>query len=436
MGAVSTTWRNWARNQQCAPSAIEHPETEADLVRIVQDAAAAGERVKVVGAGHSFTGIALTEGRLIQLDRYQRVLAQDAAAKTVTVEAGIPLSKLSEELWSRGLALENMGDIAYQSIAGATSTATHGTGVTFRGIAAQIVGMRIIAGDGSVVDCTAEREQEVLRCARVGLGALGIVSQVTLQAAPAFNLRAVEAPARVDELLSNLDDHVYGNDHFEFFWVPHTGWALTKWNKRTDEPEQPRPRWQAFRDDYLMSNFAFGALNRVGRLRPTLIPRLSRMIPSSGRVEYVDRSYRVFASPRLVKFYEMEYAIPIEHAAEALNRVRDYVKRSGITLSFPVEVRFTAADDIPLSTASGRKSCYIAVHVYQGMQYQQYFEAVEDIMDDYGGRPHWGKLHFQTSETLAPRYPDWAAFRAVRRRMDPEGRFSNAYLDRVLGPVR
>jgi L-gulonolactone oxidase len=433
--AGMSTWTNWAGNQRCAPAAIEHPSTEAELATIVRDAAAAGERVKVVGAGHSFTGIALTDGRLVQLDQYRRVLAHDATAGTVTVQSGIPLTQLNEDLHVRGLAMENLGDIAYQSIAGAISTATHGTGAKFGGIATQVAGMRIIAGDGSIIDCSPDREAEVFHAARVGLGALGVISTVTLRCVPAFNLRAVESPTRVDELLASLDAHVESNDHFEFFWVPHTGWALTKWNQRTSDPEQPRPRFQAFRDDIVMSNVAFGVLNRIGRLRPSLIPRLSRMIPSSGRVEYVDRSYRVFASPRWVRFYEMEYAIPAEACAEALNRVRAFVKQSGLMISFPVEVRFTAADDIPLSTAHGRASAYIAVHVYQGMQYQQYFEAVEDIMDDYGGRPHWGKLHFQTSETLAPRYPEWEKFQAVRRRIDPAGTFSNAYLDRVLGKL-
>lgn len=432
---MSETWKNWAGNQRCAPASIEHPSTEEELARVVRDAAAAGQRVKVVGAGHSFTGIALTDGRLVQLDRYRRVLSHDAQARMVTVQSGIPLSQLSEELHPRGLAMENMGDIAYQSIAGAISTATHGTGATFGGIATQVAGMRIIAGNGSIIDCSPERDPEVFHAARVGLGALGVVSEVTLRAVPAFNLRAVESPMRVDDLLASLDEHVAGNDHFEFFWVPHTGWALTKWNARTGDPERPRPTWQAFRDDYLMSNVAFGALNRVGRLWPSLVPRLSRMIPSSGRVEYVDRGYRVFASPRLVRFYEMEYAIPAEACAQALNRVRAYVQRSGLMISFPVEVRFTAADDIPLSTAYGRKTCYIAVHMYQGTQYQQYFEAVEDIMDDYGGRPHWGKLHYQTSETLAPRYPEWDRFQQVRRRLDPHGVFTNAYLDRVLGKI-
>jgi L-gulonolactone oxidase len=331
--------------------------------------------------------------------------------------------------------MENLGDIAYQSIAGATSTATHGTGAKFGGIATQIAAMRIIGGDGSIIDCSPSREPEVFHAARVGVGALGVVSTVTLRCVAAFNLRAVEAPARVDELLGSIDEHVQGNDHFEFFWVPHTGWALTKWNERTQDPVAPRPRFQEFRDDILMSNVIFGALNRVGRLRPSLVPRLSRMIPSSGRVEYVDKSYRVFASPRMVRFYEMEYAIPAEACVEALNRVRAFVKQSGLMISFPVEVRFTAADDIPLSTAHGRASCYIAVHMYQGTQYQQYFEAVEDIMDDYGGRPHWGKLHFQTAETLAPRYPEWDRFQSARRRLDPNAVFTNAYLDRVLGKL-
>jgi L-gulonolactone oxidase len=392
--------------------------------------------VKVYGAGHSFTAIALTDGQLLSLDDYAQVLHADPQTQRVTVQAGIRLQKLNIELDARGLAMPNLGDIAYQSIAGAISTATHGTGRDFGGIATQVIGMRIVAGDGSVIECDAEREPEVFHAARVGLGALGIVSTVTLQCVPKFNLRVVEQPTRVDELLANLDEHVDGNDHFEFFWVPHTGWALTKWNNRTQDSEQPRSRWQEIYADYLMSNVAFGALCRVGRLRPSLIPRLSRMIPSSGRVEYTDRSYRVFASPRLVKFYEMEYSIPREACAEALNRVRKFVDQSGLNISFPVEVRFTAPDDIPLSTAYGRPSCYIAVHVYQGMQYQQYFEAVEDIMDDYGGRPHWGKLHFQTAETLAPRYPEWDRFQAVRKRLDPDGRFSNAYLDRVLGASR
>ncbi len=429
-------WHNWAGNQQCTPERIERPSSEQGLIRVVKQAAATGRRVKVVGSGHSFTGIALTDGRLVQLSNYGRVLSIDREKRTATVQAGISIARLNEELDKQGLALENLGDINYQSISGAISTATHGTGRAFGGIATQIIGMRLIAGDGSVVECSPEKEADVFSAARVGLGALGIISTVTLNCVKAFNLHALEMPMRVDQVLESLDEHIRDNDHFEFFWVPGTGWALTKFNQRTDAPLATRGRWREFRDDILINNVAFSVLCRIGRLRPSLVPSIARAMPSSGRAEYVDKSYRVFASPRLVRFYEMEYGIPIDAAREAVNRVRALVKQSGLVPIFPVEVRFTKGDDIPLSTASGRDSCYIAVHVFEGMQYQQYFEGVEDIMNDYGGRPHWGKLHFQTAETLAPRYPEWQRFQQVRARLDPEGRFSNPYLDRVLGPIR
>ena len=224
-------------------------------------------------------------------------------------------------------------------------------------------------------------------------------------------------------------------DHVEFYWVPHTGWALTKRNRRTDDPAAPRGRAKEVIDDLILPNLAFGALCRIGRRRPGWIPRMAKILPSTGRLEYTDRSDRVFTSPRKVHFYEMEYAIPRDAVPEALNRARALVDESGIQLSFPVEVRVVAPDDIPLSTAHDRATGYIAVHVYQGTPYDAYFQGVERIMDTYGGRPHWGKMHFQGHETLADRYPRWYAFQAVRRRLDPDGRFTNPYLQRVLGPL-
>jgi L-gulono-1,4-lactone dehydrogenase len=428
------TWRNWAGNQVCAPAEILTPGSEDELVALVRAAGEREQRVKVVGAGHSFTPIACTDGVMVDLSRHDRVLAHDPVAGTVTVQAGITLHRLCDELDARGLALENMGDIAYQSIAGATSTATHGTGWRFGNLSTRIVGMRLVAGDGSVVECSAEHDPEVLQVARVGLGALGIVSTVTLAAVPAFRLHAVEQPMRVDEVLADFDGFMSSEDHVEFYWVPNTGWALTKRNRRTDDPPRPRSRRQAWMDDVFASNLAFGAMCRIGRRRPTWIPRLAKMLPSSGPLDYVDRSDRVFTSPRHVRFYEMEYAIPREAVPEALNRVRRLVDESGLQLSFPVEVRVVAADDIPLSTAEGRDTGYIAVHVYQGTPYDAYFQGVEHIMESYGGRPHWGKMHFQDASTLAEQYPRWGEFQDLRRRLDPAGRFSNPYLERVLGP--
>jgi L-gulonolactone oxidase len=297
--------------------------------------------------------------------------------------------------------------------------------------------MRLVTGDGSVLEATApdcgDENPDLFAAARVGLGALGLVSTVTLQCVPAFRLHAVEEPVPVDDVLAELDELVAEHDHFEFYWVPHTRWALTKRNRRTDEPPRPRPRVREWVDDMALANYAFGALCRVGRVRPSLIPRLAKVIPSTGRVDYVDRSDRVFTSPRTVRFWEMEYGIPREALLEALGRIRRLVDETGMQLSFPVEVRVVAPDDIPLSTAFGRDTGYIAVHVYRGTPYDTYFSGVERIMDSYGGRPHWGKLHFQRAETLAPKYPRWDDFQKVRARVDPERRFANPYLDRVLG---
>lgn len=435
MGSTSVRWRNWAGNQACAPSEVHEPSSEDELAAIVKLAAGRGERVKMVGSGHSFTGAALTDGHLVRPGRYGSVVRIDRPAGFVTVQSGMTLSALNAALATAGLALPNLGDIAYQTVAGAIATATHGTGERLGNLATQVRGMRLVTGDGSIVECSVDEEPEVFEAARVGVGALGLLSTVTLATVPAFDLHVVEEPLRLDAVLEALDDHVSGADHFEFYWVPHTGWALTKTNNRTDRERAPRPRWRSFRDDVLLANVAFGAACRFGRRRPEAIPRLTRAIPSTGRAEYVDRSDKVFASPRYVRFYEMEYAVPRAAAAEVVREVRDMVKRRGLLISFPVEVRFVAADDIPLSPSSGRDTCYVAVHMYQGMDHAEYFGAVEDIMDGVGGRPHWGKLHHQTAATLSDRYPAWDKAQAVRRRLDPEGTFANAYTDRVLGPV-
>ena len=430
---VPKVWSNWAGNQQCAPHAIEHPATEDALVAIVRDAGEHERRVKVVGAGHSFTGIACTDGHLVELSRYGRVLDHDATAETVTVEAGITLSALCDELDRRGLALQNMGDIAYQTIAGATSTATHGTGVRFGNLSSQIVGLRIITGTGDVVECSATQRPDLFAVARVGLGALGILSTVTLQCVPAFRLHAVEEAMPIDDVLRDFDGFFGSTDHVECYWIPGTRWALTKRNTRTSDPPSPRSKVRELVDDIVLTNGSFGVLCRVGRRFPRAIPRLAKLLPSAGAADYIDRSDKVFTSPRFVHFYEMEYAIPAEAVPEALRRVRALVDRLGVPISFPVEVRVVASDDIALSTAHGRATGYIAVHVYRGTPYDQYFQGVEAIMDDYDGRPHWGKMHFQSAATLAPRYPRWDGFQKVRDELDPQRTFTNPYLDRVLG---
>jgi len=429
-------WRNWGRTQSCNPVARARPRSEEDIRAVISEAAAAGRHVKVVGAGHSFTDIACTDGVLVSLDRYNRVLGVDREAGTVTVEAGISIKRLNEELARVGLAMSNLGDIAYQSIAGAISTATHGTGIHLGNLATFVTHLTLVCADGSTLRCSPEADERLFGAAQVGLGALGVISTVTLKCEPAFNLHAREEGADLDEVLGSLDAHIADNEHFEFFWFPHSSVVHMKRNNRTERGPTPPRRWKAFKSEIIMSNLAFGLVSRYGRARPERIPSLMRNVIASGigRMQKVDRSDHIYASPRLVRFSEMEYAIPRQHAREAIEKVRAMIDERDLKVNFPVEVRFVAADDILLSPAHGRETCYIAVHMYRGMDYEPYFRGVEEIMMSFDGRPHWGKLHFRDAASLSKTYPRWDDFIDVRDKLDPDGLFRNTYLDRVLGP--
>ncbi len=431
---MAPEWRNWAGDQACRPAAVEHPATAAEVAGAIERARVAGRVVRVAGAGHSFTDAALTDGTLLRLDRMRRVLEVDSASGLARVEAGISLNELSEALWAHGLALENLGDIDVQSIAGATATGTHGTGSRLQNLSAGLRELELVTGDGSVVRVSADADPDAWRAARVSVGALGVVTAVTLQAVPAFTLEGVDATAPLEEVLGRVDELADGAEHFEFYVFPHSRLALTRTNRRVDRAPEPPSRARAWLDDVLLRNHVFELACAAGRRAPRLIPSLNRLLArASGTTRRVDRSYRIFASPRLVRFTEMEYALPRERAAEAVRAVLDVASRRGFAVPFPIEVRFVAPDDAFLSPAGGRATCYIAVHMYRGMEWEPYFRAVEEVMNGFEGRPHWGKRHFQTAETLAPRYPEWERFQAVRRRLDPEGAFENGYVRRVLG---
>ncbi len=427
------TWRNWAGNQKANPLSIEAPKSVSELSAIVSRASGRGQKVKAVGSGHSFTSAAATNGRMIRLENLSGILHIDHASSQVTVGAGTRLSDLNMLLHTEGLALANLGDIAYQTVAGAISTSTHGTGKALTGLAGQVVAMKLINGQGEIIECSKSVNPHILEVARVSVGALGIITEYTLQTVPSFRLRALEQPMRLDDVLENAHDLASAHDHFEFFWIPHTKWALTKRNNRTEDELQPLPRVKGWIDKTFMENYAFGALCRVGRARPSLIPRLATALPSSGSREYVDQSFKIFASPRIVRFYEMEHALPVDALVPALKEIRAMVDRKGYLLNFPVEVRFTKGDDVPLSTAYGRDSAYIAVHVYKGMECEPFFRDVEDILRAYDARPHWGKMHYRDAEELSKLYPRWDEFIALRNQLDPQRTFSNAYSDTVFG---
>jgi L-gulonolactone oxidase len=427
--------RNWAGNQRWVPARRVDTATTTEVAAAVRSARADGLRVKVLGGGHSFTAAATTDGVQLSLDGHAGVTRVDREARRVTVGAGIRIFELNRLLAEVGLAMPNLGDIDRQSIAGAIATATHGTGLHLGNLATTVVEMELVTGSGEVVRCSAAEEPDIWRVARVGLGALGVVTEVTLQCVDAFNLHARETVEPVADLLEAFEQEAAASDHFEFFMMPGGRRAQVKRNHRTDAPAAPPSRWQYTKDKLVAENLAFGAVCRVGRRFPTLAPRLAKLVTSSApERELVDRSDRVFCSPRHVRFVEMEYGLPIEHVPAAVRRVCALAAKLPTPVLFPIEVRVSAADDIPLSTAFGRPSGWIAVHQYHGMPYEEYFAGVEAIMDDYEGRPHWGKLHQQRAATLRTRYPEWDHFALVRDRLDPERTFANPYLDRVLGP--
>jgi len=399
----------------------------------------------MTGTGHSFTPAAATGGVLLRPGRLTSIRSVDLAAGTVTVEAGCPLHVLNAHLLGRGLSLANMGDIQVQTVAGATQTGTHGTGRAVGGIAAQIAGLELALADGRIVRCSADSPGggvtgrdgspvNLFDAARVGLGALGIVTAITFRVVPAFLLEAREEPMSWSHVISHLDELTTDNEHFEFYWFPNSEGCLTKRNNRAEGPARPLPRWRYLLDDEFLSNSVFGATCRLGRAFPALIPSVNSVAARAlGSRTYTDAAYRVFTSPRRVRFKEQEYAIPRAALSDVLGEVRALFQRRDWRISFPIEVRVSPPDDVWLSTAYDRDSAYVAIHVFHTAPHEQYFTDVEAVMASVGGRPHWGKMHTRDAHYLAASYPRMRDFLALRDVVDPDRRFGNDYLSQVLG---
>ncbi|MEZ4710267.1 MAG: D-arabinono-1,4-lactone oxidase [Caldilineaceae bacterium] len=395
-------WSNWSASVQCAPTAIIEPQSEAELVAAVRQSAST---IRVRGTGHSFVPLCAADGLLISLDQYQGVVAADASAMTATVRAGAKIHQLGAPLLEAGLAMANMGDIDRQSIAGAISTGTHGTGRTLGSISTQVAALRLITASGDVVDCSPAQEPDIFRAAQVSLGALGIISQVTLRLLPAYRLHEKTWAEPFDECVARLGERIAQNRHFEFFWVPAHDVCAIKTLNMTDLSALPQPA-----------------------AKTAVEGRLARYIGE----ERIDWSYRIFPSERNLKFNETEFALSAQHGPQCLAELRTLMQTQYPDVAWPIEYRTLAADDIWLSPAYGRDTVTISVHQAAELPYRPFFDDVEAIFRNYGGRPHWGKIHTHRAAELAALYPQWQAFQKVRRQLDPRGRFLNEYLRQLL----
>ena len=422
-------WRNWSGEQSCVPAEVVRPRSTEEVQAVVRRAAAAGRVVRVAGAGHSFTDAVLTDGTLLSLDHMDRVVWADPGSRRVRVQAGIRLHALSEALAQYGLALENMGDVDAQSIAGATATGTHGSGVELRNLSSAIEAVQLVAGDGTVKEID---DGDELLAARVSVGALGVITEMTLRCVPAYVMRGVDRPEPLADVLDRLDERADEVRHFEFYAFPHSDTVLTRTNEIVSAPAQPPGPLKRWTEDVLFNNHALHLACAIAKRSPALIPTISNTITStlSERVR-IDRSDRIFVSPRYVRFTEMEQAFPRSAARAAIEAIVEEMRRHPVI--FPVELRFVQGDEALLSPAGGRETVYIAVHNYVGMPWEAYMRAAAAIGAEHGARPHWGKRHFHTAETLKPLYPGWDRFQKVRAKLDPEGRFTNEYVKRVLG---
>jgi L-gulono-1,4-lactone dehydrogenase len=427
---VGARWQNWGMNQQAVAVDVLTPGSVDEVASIVKAASGSGRRVKVVGSGHSFTAIAVADDQRVHLHRQADLVSIDG--HLVTVQAGMPMYALNALLATHGLAVPNLGDIDAQTVAGALSTGTHGTGRTHSTLASCVEAVTLVTGTGQILHVDAQ--SDIFPAVRLGIGALGVLVDVTLRCVDAFMLHADERPMALAEVLSRIDDDIAANEHVEFYWYPYTDRAQLKRNNPVPANDRPLSAFRGWLDDQFLANTVFQGACRLGRAVPAVVPMVSAVAARALTARaYTDRSDRVFCTPRRVRFTEMEYEVPRAAMPTVLAALPGIIEALPFKVQFPVEVRFTGPDDVWLSHGYGRESAYIAVHQFAGSPYEPYFRAMESLCEPLGGRPHWGKMHYRDADSLRKAYPKFDDFLAVRDQLDPARVFANAYLDQVLG---
>ncbi len=423
-GAGKPVWRNWSGLCEGRPSALLTPPDEDALRGVVRNAS----HVRVVGAGHSFSPLVPTDGVIVSLDRLSGLIAHDVERHQATLWSGTRLFDAGPLLHGIGQAMPNLGDIDRQSLGGVLSTATHGTGVGLPCIAARLIKLRMITAQGEALDIDADQDADLFHASAVSLGALGVITQVCLQNVPAFRLRERVTVLPLDHVLRDLDGWKRNHRNFELWAFPYSRQAIVKTLDVTDSPATKEQQGGDSAEGLL--KLCSEAARTFPRLTPLLQGLVARFVKSTERVDY---SYRIYPSARNVRFNEMEYHVPEEIGATALDEVCRAVTTTRTGGFFPIEFRFVAGDPCWISPFQGGARASIAVHQYHKQDFRPLFAAAEPILRRHGGRPHWGKMHTLEHADLLKLYPKLENFLRVRHELDPQGKFLNAHLRSLFG---
>ncbi len=429
---MSIRIQNWGRSLDFTASQVLYPTTEEEVLRILSNATYNHKTVRTIGSGHSWTGLIATPDMLVSLDHWQGIISVDAQKNWVEVKSGTKLLKLGNDLWNLGLAMENLGDIDVQSIAGALNTGTHGTGKHFGTLATQIISITIALPTGELVEVSETNNRDLFKAAQISLGALGIITRYKLKVVKAFKLEYTSKLGKVRDAIDNFDKYNNEYRNYEFYWFPYTEEVQLKLVSETIKPIQDGGFMRDF-DDIVIENMGYKLLSEWSRTHPKFYKPFSKF-SARGVPKGTWRNYsnKIFATKRWVRFKEMEYNVPRPRFEECIQEIMDTIHRRDFRVHMPLEIRYVKSDDIMISPANGRDAVYMAVHQYLGMDYEEYFKTIESIFWKYEGRPHFGKMNTMTKDQFLQVHPNWQKFSNIQRECDPKGIMLNDYLKSIL----
>lgn len=424
--------KNWSQNVCFQPREVHSVENETQIVSLIEKARKSKSHLRVLGSGHSFTPLISTQDILLTTEKLQGIISHDVAKKSARVAAGTKLRALGNMLHKCGLAQENLGDIDVQSIAGAMSTGTHGTGIDLGVLPSQISALTFINGKGEKIECSEQLHPDIFKAAQVSLGLLGVITEIELKLEESYILKCISNKETLDTVLNKFDTLNQDARNFEFLWFPYTNTVQTKLTYKLQNSVPIEHKFKDWFDSFIENN-VYNFISKPTRFFPGFsqyVAKLSgQLVPTSTKVNW---SHKVYATPRKVLFYEMEYAVPYEAFRDVKKECVRVFGQKKFPMHFPTENRFGKEDDIYLSLAHKRKSAYISFHAYKGTDYREYFKTMEEICTAHEGRPHWGKIHNKTAAYFEKAYPKWSDFLAIREQMDPDQIFVSDYMRSIL----